>query len=97
MQLNDEVAEEVMREAARNMLERFLDTALEAVKRRTRVRDYSPAIQVTAGRHCDSMQTFTHDICPVSSLLCDTPEGRLNKVSSIAVSFHLKSCSALST
>ena len=101
MQLNDEVAEEVMREAARNMLERFLDTALEAVKRRTRVRDYSPAIQVTAGTHCDSMQTFTHDICPVSSSVCDMPvgttTGRLNKLLSIAVSSHLKSCSDLST
>lgn len=46
MQLNDEVAEEVMREAARTKLERCLTTALEAVKKRTRVRDYSPAIQV---------------------------------------------------
>jgi len=46
VQLNDEVAEEVMREAARTKLERCLTTALEAVKKRTRVRDYSPAIQV---------------------------------------------------
>jgi len=44
--VNDEVAEEVMREAARTKLERCLTTALEAVKKRTRVRDYSPAIQV---------------------------------------------------
>ena len=50
VQLNDEVAEEVMREAARTKLERCLTTALEAVKKRTRVRDYSPAIQVLL--HC---------------------------------------------
>jgi len=48
VQLNDEVAEEVMREAARAKLERCLDTALETIKKRTRVRDYSPAIQVCA-------------------------------------------------
>ena len=51
VQLNDEVAQEVMREAARAKLERCLDTALEAVKRRTRVRDYSPAIQVWTACH----------------------------------------------
>ena len=46
VQLSDEVAEEVMREAARTKLERCLTTAVEAVKKRTRVRDFSPAIQV---------------------------------------------------
>lgn len=46
MQLSDEVAEEVMREAARAKLERCLATALQNVKTRTKKSDYTPAIQV---------------------------------------------------
>ena len=44
VQLSDEAAAEVFQEAARKKLERCLDTALEAIKKRTRVRDYSPAV-----------------------------------------------------
>ena len=46
VQLSDEIAQEVVREAARAKLERCLGTALDAMKKRTRVRDYSPAVQV---------------------------------------------------
>ena len=46
MQLSDEVAEEVMREAARAKLERCLATALQNVKTRTKKSDYTPAVQV---------------------------------------------------
>lgn len=46
VQLSDEAAAEVFQEAARTKLERCLDTALEAIKKRTRVRDYTPAVKV---------------------------------------------------
>ena len=46
VQLSDEVAEEVMREAARTKLERCLGTALQNVKTRTKKSDYTPAVQV---------------------------------------------------
>ena len=46
MQLSDEVAEEIMREAARTKLERCLGTALQNVKTRTKKSDYIPAVQV---------------------------------------------------
>lgn len=46
MQLTDEVAEEVMREAARAKLERCLGTALQNVKTRTKKSDFAPAVQV---------------------------------------------------
>ena len=46
MQLSDEIAQEVVREAARAKLERCLGTALDAIKKRTLVRDYSPVVQV---------------------------------------------------
>ena len=46
VQLTDEVAEEVLREAARAKLERCLGTALQNVKTRTKKSDYTPAIQV---------------------------------------------------
>ena len=61
VQLNDEVAEEVMREAARTKLERCLTTALDAVKKRTRVRDYSPAIQVLFP--CITPSSFSLGLC----------------------------------
>ena len=52
IQLKDEFAEEIMRDAARMKLERCIDTALECIKKRTRQRDYSPAIQVCQALSC---------------------------------------------
>ena len=46
VQLKDEMAVEVMQEAARAKLERHIGTALDCIKKRTRVRDYTPATQV---------------------------------------------------
>ena len=51
MQLTDEVAEEVMREAARAKLERCLGTALQNVKTRTKKSDFAPAVQVCPQTH----------------------------------------------
>ena len=47
--LKDDVAEEALQEAARLKLERLLDSALECVKRRGRVRNLGPAMQVGTG------------------------------------------------
>ncbi len=44
MRLGDEVAIDIVKEAARARLEAGLDAALEVIKRRTRARDYSEAI-----------------------------------------------------
>lgn len=44
VRLGDEVATDIVKEAARARLEAGLDAALEVIKRRTRARDYSEAI-----------------------------------------------------
>ena len=60
VQLSDEVAEEVMREAARGKLERCLAKALQNVKTRTKKSDYTPAVQVL---HLCSSWCFGRWLC----------------------------------
>ena len=46
VRLEDDAAAEAVKEAARAAAEGMLDRGLECLKRRTRVRDYSDALQV---------------------------------------------------
>ena len=58
MRLGDDVAQDIVKEAARARLEAALDAALAVIKRRTRVRDYSEAItEVRRSAHTNSGPT----------------------------------------
>ena len=46
VRLEDSLAEEVIREATRATVESHLEKAIECLKRRTRVRDYSDLVKV---------------------------------------------------
>lgn len=46
VRLEDEIAQEAVKEAARARVEDLLDRGIECIKRRTRVRDYSDAVKV---------------------------------------------------
>ena len=46
VRLEDSIAEEVIRESTRNHVEACLERAIECIKRRTRVRDYSDLVKV---------------------------------------------------
>ena len=48
VRLEDSIAEEVVRENARAHVEGRLEKAIECMKRRTRVRDYSDLVRVSA-------------------------------------------------
>ena len=47
IKLGDDVASEALTEAAKVKLVRLLDSAVECIKRRTRVRDYTDAMTVS--------------------------------------------------
>ena len=50
MRLEDDIAAEAVKEAARAHLEAVLEKGIECTKRRTRVRDYSDAVKVRPAR-----------------------------------------------
>ena len=52
VRLEDDIASEAIKEAARMHLEDVLDRGIECIKRRTRVRDYSDAVKVRRVGHC---------------------------------------------
>ncbi len=52
VRLEDEIAEEAVKEAARAHVEAVLERGIEATKRRTRVRDYSDVVKVGAFWFC---------------------------------------------
>ena len=52
VRLEDDAAAEAVKEAARAAAEGMLDRGLECLKRRTRVRDYSDALQVPGRAPC---------------------------------------------
>ena len=48
MRLEDDIAAEAVKDAARAHLEEVLERGIECTKRRTRMRDYSDAVKVRA-------------------------------------------------
>ena len=71
MRLEDEIAEEAVKESARAHVEAVLERGIEATKRRTRVRDYSDVVKVCAMHDSYAVQwssetvhgTLDHQLC----------------------------------
>lgn len=68
VRLEDDAAAEAVKEAARAAAEGMLDRGLECLKRRTRVRDYSDALQVPGVLWIALYMCFCRAACPPLSL-----------------------------
>lgn len=55
MRLEDDIAAEAIKEAARAHVEAVLEKGIEATKKRTRVRDYSDVVKVSQPLLCSSL------------------------------------------